>query len=150
MQVDFYQLTRDPAEKLVPVLAQKVVDAGQRLLVISASADQRSAISKALWLDKPDSFLAHADSADRAGAQSNDAAQPILLHNLPDATNAARYALIADGQWRGEIAGMERIFYLFAPEHTDDARAAWRGLGDRDDITRKYWRQDGGRWTEGP
>ena len=33
MQVDFYQLTRDPAEKVLPPIAQRVLDGGGRLLV---------------------------------------------------------------------------------------------------------------------
>jgi len=139
MQVDFYQLTRDPAEKLVPM------DGGNRLLIVSASKEQRDALSKSLWQAKPESFLAHAEAGER-----NDEAQPILLSDMGRAVNDASFMLIADGQWRGEVAGMERIFYLFQPEHTDNARSAWRGLADKAEIKRKYWRQDGGRWAEGP
>ena len=36
MQVDFYHLTRDPVEKLVPMLAAKSLDAGKRVLLVSA------------------------------------------------------------------------------------------------------------------
>jgi DNA polymerase-3 subunit chi len=35
MQVDFYQLTRDPAEKILPVIAQRVLDDHGRLLIVS-------------------------------------------------------------------------------------------------------------------
>ncbi len=145
MQVDFYQLTRDPAAKLVPVLAQKVMEAGKRLLVVHADEGERKALSTALWEAKPDSFLAH----DIAG-EGDDAVQPILISGLAVAGNDASYLLIADGKWRPEPFGIERIFYLFLPEHTDDARTAWRALGEKDEINRKYWRQDGGRWVEGP
>jgi len=145
MQVDFYQLTRDPAATLVPIIAQKVMDAGKRLLVVHADEGERKAISKALWEAKPDSFLAH----DIAG-EGDDAVQPILIAGLAVAGNEASYVLIADGRWRPEMPGTERIFYLFPPEHTDDARTAWRDLGNKEEVTRKYWRQDGGRWVEGP
>ncbi|MEE9434204.1 MAG: DNA polymerase III subunit chi [Sphingorhabdus sp.] len=145
MQVDFYQLTRDPAEKLVPVLAQKTLDAGKRLLIVSDAGSQREALSKALWEWKPESFLAHANTG-----ESDDSVQPILISGLASATNDASYLLIADGKWRGEVSGMERIFYLFQPEHTDDARSAWRALGESEGVSPKYWRQDGGRWVEGP
>lgn len=144
MQVDFYQLTRDPAENLLPAIAQKVMEAGKRLLVISASAQQRGALSKAMWTATPESFLAHG-----VAGEGDEAKQPILLSDLAEAKNGATYAAIADGQWR-DVAGMERVFYLFPPENIDDARAAWRKLGDGEGITRHYWRQDGGRWIEGP
>ena len=37
MQVDFYQLTRDPAEKVLPFIAQRVLDDKGRLLIVSAT-----------------------------------------------------------------------------------------------------------------
>ncbi len=73
MQVDFYQLTRDPAEKVLPPIAQRVLDGGGRLLVVGDDT-QLDAISAALWAFKPDSFLAHA----KAG-EGDDLLQPILL-----------------------------------------------------------------------
>lgn len=145
MQVDFYQLTRDRPEKLVPVLAQKVMDAGKRLLIVSAAAAEREQLSAALWNAGGDSFLAHGQAGD-----GGEAKQPILLSDMAEAGNNATFMLIGDGAWRGAVAGMERIFYLFLPEHTDAARQAWRDLGEADGVTCKYWRQDGGRWVEGP
>jgi DNA polymerase-3 subunit chi len=38
MQVDFYQLTRDPAEKVLSAIAQRVLDNGGRLLIVSDDA----------------------------------------------------------------------------------------------------------------
>ena len=145
MQVDFYQLTRDPAAKLIPVLAQKTLDAGKRLLLVCKDDTQRSALSQALWTSKPESFLAHDDAAN-----GNEDAQPILLSALATPLNGATFMAIADGEWRTPPSGTERVFYLFQPEHTDAARAAWRKLGEDENIDRKYWRQDGGRWVEGP
>lgn len=144
MQVDFYQLTRDPAEKVVPAIAQKILDDGGRLLVVG-DAGQLDAVSNALWQWKPESFLAHG----KAGA-GKEAIQPILLSDSPEATNGARLVLIADGKWRDEVLSFDRAFYLFPPERTDDARAAWRMLADKGGVERKYWKQDGGKWRQGP
>jgi DNA polymerase-3 subunit chi len=145
MQVDFYQLTRDPAEKVIPVLAQRVLDGGGRMLVVSGEADQLGRLSTALWNAKPDSFLAPATAGDGV-----DALQPILLSAAVEATNGARFVALADGEWRDEALGFERIFYLFPPSHTDNARTAWRALANRDDVERRYWKQDGGKWVQGP
>ncbi|WP_353228185.1 DNA polymerase III subunit chi [Novosphingobium sp.] len=144
MRVDFYQLTRDPAEAVVPLLARSTLGAGERLLVVSDNAQHLERISQELWTRTPASFLAHG----LAGGQ-HDARQPILLASDPVAANGARYCALADGQWR-EVAGMERMFLLFAPDHIDDARGTWRMLGHRDGVERRYWRQDGGKWREGP
>lgn len=143
MQVDFYQLTRDPAEKVLPVIAQRVLDDGGRLLIVSDDMAQLAAISTALWTAKPDSFLAHA----KAG-EGDDNIQPILLSASTEASNGARFVAIADGNWRDVGPDVERIFYLFPPDRTDIARTAWRNLGE--ESARRYWKQDGSKWRQGP
>jgi DNA polymerase III subunit chi len=145
VQVDFYQLTRDPAEKVLPPIAQKILNDGGRLLVVSGDNAQLDSLSQALWNWKPESFLAHG----RAG-EGKDASQPILLSGAVEPANGARMVAIADGAWRDEALGFDRAFYLFAPERTDDARAAWRALGEKADVERRYWKQDGGKWRNGP
>jgi DNA polymerase-3 subunit chi len=143
MQVDFYQLTRDPAEKVIPFIAQRVLDDKGRLLIVSEVRAQRDLISANLWTARPDSFLAHG----MAGAE-NDALQPILLSDEPMAANGARLLAIADGIWRPVEGNFDRIFYIFPPEKTQDARSAWRGLGEG--VDKRYWKQDGGKWMQGP
>jgi len=143
MQVDFYQLTRDPAEKVLPAIAQRILDNKGRLLIISDDAGQLDAISGALWTARTDSFLAHAKSG-----EGDDALQPILLSHDTDAPNGAKFVALADGNWRAVTEDFERIFYLFPPEQTDNARSAWRTLGDG--VERRYWKQDGGKWVQGP
>ena len=145
MQVDFYQLTRDPAEKVLPAIAQKILDQRQRLVIVSADKGHLDLISKALWAWKPDSFLAH-----QIAGEGDDSIQPILLSHAPIAANAAKFIALADGIWRDEAISFDRAFYLFPPERTDDARMAWRALGDTADVDRRYWKQDGGKWVEGP
>jgi DNA polymerase III subunit chi len=144
VQVDFYQLTRDPAEKILPPIAQRVLDSGGRLLVVGDSA-QLDMISAALWHAKSDSFLAHAKTGD-----GDDSIQPILLSGEPVAANRAKFIVLADGIWRDEALEFDRAFYLFPPDATDNARAAWRALGDKDGVERRYWKQDGGKWVQGP
>ncbi|MDF8332672.1 DNA polymerase III subunit chi [Novosphingobium cyanobacteriorum] len=143
MRVDFYQLTRDPAELVLPALARLTLGAGERLLVVSEDGAQLDRIEKALW-DRPDSFLANG----RAGG-AHDARQPILLSGQADPANGAKFLALADGVWR-DMAGATRVFLLFPPDRIDDARACWRMLGQREGVERKYWRQDGGKWREGP
>jgi DNA polymerase III subunit chi len=145
MQVDFYQLTRDPAEKVLPPIAQKILDEGQRLLVVSGDDAELERVSKALWTWKPESFLAHQKTG-----EGDDTLQPILLSDAPVAGNQAKFIAIADGIWRDEALGFERAFYLFPQSRTDDARNAWRALAENTDVERRYWKQDGGKWRQGP
>lgn len=143
MQVDFYQLTRDPAEKVLPFIAQRVLDDKGRLLIISDDNAQLDAISLSLWTSKTDSFLAHAKSG-----EDDDGVQLILLSDQTTAPNGARFVAIADGNWRPIEHNFDRVFYLFPPNQTDNARAAWRALGEG--VDRRYWKQDGGKWMQGP
>jgi len=145
MQVDFYQLTRDPAETVIPAIARRIVGEGGRLLVVSAARAQREAISHALWSAGPDSYLAN----DHDDAPMPDA-QPILLSSDCAPVNAARHIALADGHWRADALGFERAFYFFDETSIDEARATWRALTRADDVTPRFWRQEGGKWRQGP
>lgn len=145
MQVDFYQLTRDPAEQVIPAIAQKILGDGGRLLIVSADGAHLDRLSSALWSAKADSFIAH----DTAG-NDNEALQPVLLSTQPVAANNARMIALADGEWREQALEFDRAFYLFPPDKTDNARAAWRALAEKQGVERRYWKQDGGKWRQGP
>lgn len=150
MRVDFYHLSRDPVEAALPRIARAARDSGERMLVVSADAAQREALDKALWESQPEAFLAHG-AADAPHA----ARQPLLLSDRCEAANGARLIALADGAWRDEALGFERAFLFFDGATRDGARAAWRALGEREQgqgekIERHYWKQDGGRWVEGP
>lgn len=142
MQVDFYQLSRDPAESALAMIADKALETGARLLVVSADEAQLGRISEALWLRK-DSFLAHG-----AAGGPDDARQPILLSDTAEPANAARFVAFADGRWRDEGLNFERVFLLFDGATLDDARATWRRLDGEEGLVRNYWRQDEGKWVK--
>jgi DNA polymerase-3 subunit chi len=145
MQVDFYQLTRDPVEQALPGIARRVLENGGRLLVVSDDAAQLERISRGLWDAGPDTYLAH----DRAEAPMPEA-QPILLTGRCEAANGARMIVLADGLWRDEALTFERTFYFFDDAAIDAARASWRTLSKADGVTPRFWKQDGGKWRQGP
>lgn len=143
MQVDFYQLGARTVEQALPAIAQKVIESGERLLVVSEDDSQRARLDAALWNYRPDSFLPHA----QAGAD-DDAAQPVLLSASPEPANQARHIALIDGAWRDEALRFDRAFHFFDGETVEAARAAWRGLNGRDDVERRYWVQDDdGKWS---
>lgn len=144
-QVDFYQLSRDPAEQVVPLLAGKVLQSGERLVVVSGDAAQREVLSKALWEQGGAAFLAHGD----AGGPHEER-QPILLSEACAAANGATIGLIADGKWREEAAAFERALLLFGPEDTAGARALWSTLSRSEEYELRIFKQRGdGGWREG-
>lgn len=145
MRVDFYQLSRDPVERVVAMLARKVLEAGERLLVVSGDADQRATLSKELWRAGPDQFLAHGEAGDGQAER-----QPILLSDAIDAPNGARMVLLADGRWRAEAQGFDRALLVFGEGETQAARALWRELDGAEGVQREIHKQDEqGRWRAG-
>ena len=145
MRVDFYHLTRDPAEELVPMLASKSLEVGKRVLLLSQDEARCAALGNALWRDEPASFLAH----DFAGSE-RQADQPILISDRCEPANGASYIILSDGLWRDEALAFERAFFLFTADQIDHARTVWRDLTANEVVTPRYWKQDGGRWVEGP
>ena len=144
MQVDFYHLTQQPLDRVLPRIAERVVEGGGRLLVVTNGEEQRVAIDRLLWTYTPESFLAHA----LAGGEG-DQAQPILIAADPAPANAARNIALADGVWRDEALTFERAFHFFDADRIAEARIAWKSLAERDGIERRYWKQnDAGRWEQ--
>ena len=142
MKIDFWQLSRDPVEKVTALIAARVLSQGERLLIVSESADQRAAIAKGLWEAGPESFLANGE-AGAAGAER----QPILLSDTIEATNGASHAIFADGAFR-DAPGFARSFLLFDEATLQHARQTWKALSDRDGLERAFFRQDGGKWVK--
>ncbi|MDR2857789.1 MAG: DNA polymerase III subunit chi [Novosphingobium sp.] len=145
MRVDFYQLGRDPAEAVLPLIARNTLKAGERLLVVSANAEQLDLASRELWSRIAGSFLAHGFSGGE-----HDARQPILLSAAMQPANGARFVAIVDGVWRDGDPAFARTFYIFGDETLQAARDCWRMLGQREGVERRFWKQQGGRWVEGP
>ena len=145
-RVDFYQLSRDPVERVAVMLARKVRQAEQNLLVVSADPGQRAVIGRELWRGAgPEDFLANGE-ADAPHAER----QPILLSDRTEAPNGARMVLLADGKWREEALQFERALLLFGAAETEAARALWRELDGSEGVTREIHKQDEkGRWRAG-
>ena len=147
-RVDFYRLTRDPAARVLPLLAERVLGQGERLLVVAGDRTLRAALSEGLWAHKPDSFLAHGEAGGALAVH-----EPILLAGsiAAPAANGARMVVLADGIWRDEALAFTRCFFLFDNSRIDDARATWRALANVEGVEAHFWLQDErGKWQEGP
>lgn len=142
--VDFYQLSRDPIERVVPLLAAKALESAGRVLVVHGEAERRTALSEALWA-REGAFLANGE----AGAPHAER-QPILISASCEAPNDARLAILADGDWREEAGGFDRAILLFGPEQTEAARGLWRALSSSGAASLRFFSQgETGAWREG-
>lgn len=143
MQVDFYQLAGSPPEQVIASIAEKLLASDGRLLVVAEDEGFLARLDRILWDQGTTSFLPHG-----IAGGADDARQPVLLSTSPDAPNLARNMLIADGQWRDSALSYDRSFFLFDGGTLEGARAAWKSLGDRDGVDRRYWAQVDGKWVQ--
>ena len=143
MRVDFYQLGAAQPDSVIAAIAAKLLDDGQRLLLVAADEALLAKLDRQLWDQGAASFLPHG----LAGG-ADDTAQPILLSTGTDAPNLARNILIADGEWREAALAYDRAFYLFDEAALEGARLAWKLLSGRDGVERNYWALEEGKWAK--
>jgi DNA polymerase III subunit chi len=144
-EVLFYQLQRQPIDKVLPILLEKSLERGWRVAVQSSSEERIEALDALLWTYRDDSFLPHGTYKENSAVD-----QPILLTVKGDNPNLASVRFLIDGSpMPTDAAGYDRIVLLFDgedPDALEDARRHWRdakGVGL--DVT--YWQADErGRW----
>jgi DNA polymerase-3 subunit chi len=145
VRIDFYHLTSAPLEKVLPIICEKLVATGERLLVVT-DPPRLAELDRQLWSYASESFLPHAQVG-----KGSDAQQPILLADRVASIDGFRNIALADGYWRNEVLTFDRIFYFFDAGAIVQARSSWRTLKDQEGAERHYWKQDErGRWVEGP
>jgi DNA polymerase-3 subunit chi len=142
VRVDFYQLGGAAVDQVVARIAQKLLDGGERLLVVAKDEAFLARLDRLLWDAGKASFIPHG----LAGG-TDDSRQPVLLSATPDPVNLARNLLIADGEWREAALNFNRAFYLFDTDSIRGARAAWKHLSGKG-VEPHYWTQENGRWSE--
>ena len=144
-EVLFYQLQRQPIEKVLPILLEKSLERGWRVTVQSSSEERIEALDALLWTYRDDSFLPHGTYKESSAVD-----QPILLTVHGDNPNRAAVRFLIDGSpMPTDAAAYDRVVLLFDgedPDALEDARHRWRdakGLG----LSVTYWQADErGRW----
>jgi DNA polymerase III subunit chi len=144
-EVLFYQLQRQPIDKVLPVLLEKSLERGWRVAVQSSSEERIEALDALLWTYRDDSFLPHGTYKENSAAD-----QPILLTVNGDNPNRAAVRFLIDGSPMPiDAAAYDRVVLLFDgedPDALEEARRHWRGAKDLGlEVT--YWQADErGRW----
>jgi DNA polymerase-3 subunit chi len=141
----FYQLLRQPPERVLPTLIERSLERGWRVVVESTSPERIEALDAHLWTFRDDSFLPHGTWREPESAE-----QPVLLTADERNPNGAHVRFLLDGApVPGDAAAYERIVLLFDGEDPDAvaaARARWsEGRAQGFEVT--YWQADeDGRW----
>ena len=145
-EVLFYHLEQQPLERVLPALVERTLARGWRAVVQAGSEERVEALDTLLWTYAEESFLPHGTRRD-----GNPAAQPVYLTADDINPNEATVRFLVDGAGIGDMAGYERIVYLFDGRDAaalDRARAQWRNAKETgSEVT--YWQQSPeGRWEK--
>ena len=144
-EVLFYHLEHQPLERVLPVLLEKSLERGWRVVVEVGSRERAEALDGLLWTYRDDSFLPHG-----LAGEATDGEQPVLITTEGDNRNTAHVRFFTDRAVPRSAEGYERIVYIFSghdPDAVTEARDAWRALRDGNDVT--YWQQGAdGRWVK--
>jgi DNA polymerase III subunit chi len=141
----FYHLRAQPVEQVLPVLLEKSVGRGWRVVVQSASEERVDALDAHLWTFREDSFLPHGTFREATAAD-----QPVLLTAQDHNPNAATVRFLIDRAPVPQDADRyDRVVLLFDGEDDEavaEARLRWQAA-KAGGFAVSYWQVDEtGRW----
>jgi DNA polymerase-3 subunit chi len=146
-EILFYQLQRQPLERVLPTLLERSIERGWRAVVQTSSEERVDALDAHLWTFGDESFLPHGTWREAEAGE-----QPILLTIHDHNPNAAAIRFLIDGApVPADARAYARIVVLFDgedPEAVAAARARWsEGKAQGFEVT--YWQPDErGRWQK--
>ena len=144
-EILFYHLQRQRIEWVLPVLIEKSLERGWRVVVQSASEERLDALDAHLWTYRDESFLPHG-----TWREADAGVQPVLLTVNADNPNLAAVRFLLDGaDFPADVQSYERIVLIFDgadPDAVAAARERW-GEGKARGLDVTYWQPDAqGRW----
>ncbi len=145
-EVLFYQLDRQPLDKVLPGLLERTLERGWRAVVQAGGDERLEALDALLWTYADDSFLPHGAARDGFADR-----QPVFLTVGEDNPNGAAVRFLVDGADSADLGGYARIVYLFDGRDEDaraKARQQWKRAKDQG-FAVTYWQQnERGKWEK--
>jgi len=145
--IDFYQLASDETGELAAQLAEKCQSVSKKV-IIHAPKELCQPVSRALWVLRDLSFLAHGIDGEE-GAEfadiwisSNEAKNPIK----------ADYAILLSGRQVPEMTAYERCFIIFNGKDEaglSHARSQWKAMVQNYQGRCRYFaKSEAGKWEQ--
>jgi DNA polymerase-3 subunit chi len=141
----FYHLQSQPVDAVLPLLLEKSLERGWRVVVQTSSEERVDAFDARLWTFRDDSFLPHGTFRDPTAAD-----QPVLLTVSDHNPNGATVRFLIDRAPLPEApAQYDRVVLLFNgadQEAVAEARGHWQ-VAKSSGFVVTYWQADeNGRW----
>lgn len=145
-EIRFYHLQKQSVEQALPLILEKALQKGHRILVKCADTDQMQNLDQALWSYKSTSFLPHGTQKD----DHNDL-QPILLSCDNQNENKADLLVLTGGAEVDSLDDYKMCCDMFdgnIEQELSSARSRWKSLSGSDHA-KTYWQQtETGGWDK--
>ncbi len=145
IEIRFYHLERTVLERALPQMLTKVLERGQRAVVMAGSEERIEALSAALWAQQADSWLPHGSARDgHAGDQL------IWLTDRDENPNGATYLFLTDGVTSARIGDYQTACELFDGRDGAALKAArerWKTYKETG-FALTYWQQTEKGWEK--
>lgn len=145
-EVRFYHLQRSTLESVLPTFLERVVERGQRAVVMADSAERVEALTNRLWTYNDRTFLPHGNVRD-----GHAALQPIWLTDADENPNKAQVLFLSDGATSQRMGEFETCVDLF--DGNDEAAVAaarerWQRCQADGHVVVYFQQDERGRWEE--
>jgi len=145
-EIRFYHLQRSTLESVLPKLLERVIERGQRAVVMADSPERVEALTAHLWTYDDRSFLPHGSARD--GHAEN---QPIWITETDENPNRADVLFLSDGAESDRVGDFATCVELF--DGNDDtqvarARERWQQYKTAGHDVHYFQQDERGRWEE--
>ena len=142
--IQFYHLRSTSRERAVPKLMEKALAGGSRVVVIANQESSLKALSEALWVNDPASFLPHGTPREPHADQ-----QPIILTLADENPNNADILCVLDGASPASLPDYAKVLDVFDggdEAAVVEARKRWTRYKEAGHQLQYVKQQQGGGW----
>ncbi len=141
----FYNLQTDSVERVLPLLLEKSLKEGMKVLLRAPSEERLRDWDALLWTYRQESFIPHGAAED-----GNAERQPVCLTTEPENPNGAALLALAGGAEPFDVSDFARAIYLYDGGDEESCRLAERHQAIFRDAGAEIvvWRQTPDGWRE--
>ena len=144
-QVNFYKLTKDSLEKILPRLMEKIYISGKKAVILSASSERVEHLNYCLWTYTPLSFLPHGSALDECASE-----QPIWLTDTLERPNDAEVLIVTEGVALDLSLAFQKVLCLFSGHNKTEClqASALYEQSKKQGISTVFWEQQMKGWEK--
>lgn len=145
-EIRFYHLERQSLDQVLPMLLNKALQNGHRIIVKAPDTKEVERINTHLWTYDPNSFLPHGSNKDEKNTD-----QPVWITDTDENLNNADVLILTQGRNDENLEGFNLVCDMIDGRNEDtvaQARKRWQSYKDaKHHVT--YWQQTPeGKWHQ--